>query len=426
MTTQVEMKAGGGSTADADISEFLEACGIDVKAILKKKNQEAFNVLENKRFAEAALDFPWPDSCFHEMDSKEVREVGVFFALAGVRNIDTIENTFYVNWLKRHVEFKPARAELKGLLQTRATTVQDNLIEFRPEVTIENSSANDWSTGWHNFRLFYNVKRNFFFIEMSFESGSTMKEELELQNFPFDVQDLCLTARINPWTPSHEIKLVPPLSGKPIVELQIESQAQEFQVHTETVVEFLELDPKNSTTGNAYDLVKVRVKVKRRWEHYVFRLCAVLSIVTLSGCLAFTMDQSEDYPDMCAYLSTSMLTVVAFMFVVSSTLPAIPYLTFLDMFVNSLLFFVLIQMFLLALMSFEDIHLTSRNCLNISLITWVSIHVVFMIMSYIVRKKECKKLTMTSRELQQNQGGATQSYYFDYKLIEKPDYYASA
>merc|ERR1719357_1110593 len=114
------------------------------------------------------------------------------------------------------------------------------------------------------------------------------------------------------------------------------------------------------------------------------------------------------------------------MFVVSSTLPAIPYLTFLDMFVNSLLFFVLIQMFLLALMSFEDIHLTSRNCLNISLITWVSIHVVFMIMSDIVRKKECKKLTMTSRELQQNQGGATQSYYFDYKLIEKPDYYASA
>merc|ERR1719419_955048 len=109
--------------------------------------------------------------------------------------------------------------------------------------------------------------------------------------------------------------------------------------------------------GRTYDVVHIRCKASRRWEHYIFRLCAVLSIVTLSGSLGFTMDDSEDYPDMCAYLSTSMLTVVAFMFVVSSTLPAIPYLTFLDGFVTSLLMFVLMQMILLALMSFESIHL---------------------------------------------------------------------
>jgi len=424
---QIEMKqdSAGGSSFDEDITDFCIECGVDVDGILEKKNREAFNVLENRAFAEAALDFPWPDSCFHEMDSKEVREVGVSFALSGVRNIDTIENTFYVNWLRRHVEFKPSRAELKSLLQTRATTVQDNLVEFRPEVTIENASANDWESGWHEFKLWFNVKRNFFFIEMVFESGSTMKEELELASFPFDVQDLCLTARINPWTPSHEIKLVPPFSGKPCVELHIDSQSQEFKIHPKTVIEFLELDPKNSTQNETFDVVKIRVKVKRRWEHYIFRLCAVLSIVTLSGCLAFTMDDGEDYPDMCAYLSTSMLTVVAFMFVVSSTLPAIPYLTFLDSFVNALLLFVLVQMFLLALMSFDDIKLSSTTCLHISLISWGSIHLVFGVAACFVRTKECRKLSMNSNELKER-AGFESAYSFDYKLIEKPDYYASA
>jgi len=170
----------------------------------------------------------------------------------------------------------------------------------------------------------------------------------------------------------------------------------DFQLHDEAIVEVLK--------GRwGWDVINIRLKVKRRWQHYVYRLCGILSLVTLTGCLGFRVDLEDSFDSATGYLSTVLLTVVAFMFVVHSTLPPIPYLTFLDCFIFAMLMYVLAQMALLLLFSF-GVNFSETFAFWLSIGTWIFMHLVFVIWGYWCGEYENKKLSMNTQQLNQHMG----------------------
>ena len=55
---------------------------------------------------------------------------------------------------------------------------------------------------------------------------------------------------------------MPPLSGRKFA-LQIDSDSQEFQIHPNLIIEYLELDPANSSMGRTYDIVHVNTAFQK-------------------------------------------------------------------------------------------------------------------------------------------------------------------
>jgi len=166
----------------------------------------------------------------------------------------------------------------------------------------------------------------------------------------------------------------------------------DFVLHDNCIVEYLEGEGK-------WDVINIRLKAIRRWEHYVYRLCGILSLVTLTGAIGFRIDLEDGFNDATAYFSTVLLTVVAFMFVVHTTLPAIPYLTILDCFIYAMLVYVLAQMLLLTLFSF-DLDIKESFAFWLSVVVWIVIHVIFAFVGCKASRFELEKLSMNTEELQ--------------------------
>lgn len=113
------------------------------------------------------------------------------------------------------------------------------------------------------------------------------------------------------------------------------------------------------------------------------------------------MDLEENFPDAAAFLSTCLLTIVAFMFVVQQTLPSIPYLTLLDGFVYSMLMMVGFQIFLLNLSAVDSIEFGDNTLVWLSLGAWAVIHFFFFVLAYTKQKREMRKLKMNGEEVRQ-------------------------
>jgi len=216
----------------------------------------------------------------------------------------------------------------------------------------------------------------------------TFQETFELQSFPFDVQDL----NIKMTGPRVQCcNLVPDkMKPKPIC-LGVSLFSETDWVYESTMCEFF--------NDEGFSEVHLHIKTSRRWQHYFYRIYSILTLCALSGVLTFSFDIEENYTDAVGYMSTCLLTVVAFMFIVSSTIPPIPYLTFLDALVFITLTFVFMLLFVLALFKIENHGMSESGVLQGSIITWGAIQVIFVIASIYLKRKEKKKLQMGTREL---------------------------
>jgi len=216
----------------------------------------------------------------------------------------------------------------------------------------------------------------------------SFQETFELGSFPFDVQDLNIKMS-GPRVATCNLR--PDKMRPRPINLNVSLFSETDWVYESTVCEFF------NDMGNAQ--VHLHIKVSRRWQHYFYRIYSILTLCALSGVLTFSFDIEEEYTDAVGYMSTCVLTVVAFMFVVSSTLPPIPYLTFLDGIVFITLAFVFMLLFVLGLFRIDGLKLDENKVLMGSLITWALIQVILIIASIYLKRKEKKKLQMGTKEL---------------------------
>ncbi len=147
-----------------------------------------------------------------------------------------------------------------------------------------------------------------------------------LESFPFDTESL-------------EVFVVPFLDERQTMTLEYDRQVA--GVGTEPFVELAQwkilglqgTDQRHTigTTGKTISELEIDVVVQRRYRYYIWKVFLPLLAMVAIAYSAFWIKTSDYYTQISITL-TAILTEIAFLFAISSSLPKVPYLTFIDAF----------------------------------------------------------------------------------------------
>ncbi|KAK3580219.1 hypothetical protein CHS0354_018002 [Potamilus streckersoni] len=195
---------------------------------------------------------------------------------------------------------------------------------WNPKLYIENALGDPKEHIRH--RLIYNDKGEAYIYQKRIVKGTFM-ENLELNDFPFDVQDLTITVASE--LPSNEVELVVDPSEHHVVNRQsfVDEQEWHLYIHTECSRKELVIDQADNSVKRAS--LSVKCRAARRPGYFVWNIFLVTFLICSLAFATFSVDKS--LPQNRLQLSfTLVLTAVAFKSVVNSSLPRISYLTYMD------------------------------------------------------------------------------------------------
>jgi hypothetical protein len=143
----------------------------------------------------------------------------------------------------------------------------------------------------------------------------------------------------------------------------------------------------------------VNLKVVRRYRPYVERVMFMMCTICATMFTLFALDPVDGAGDRLSNAFGLLLAGMVFMFVVSSQLPNVPYLTILDKYIYAVFFFMLVIAIECAVVQlYENAHHLDSLMFKISVCVFAGMHVFFVIVSFFARKFELKKLDWTSED----------------------------
>ena len=149
--------------------------------------------------------------------------------------------------------------------------------------------------------------------------------------FPFDCQDLSCIIEERTTTGTKCIFL-PELRKPKFGSIDPRySVIDEWDLET-AVLEFGDTANALSRSKSSYAMIVLRLKVKRRWKVFFANIVFLMACISLLGLTSFALTE-EDLGDRLNLLITLILTAVAFGFIVTMSLPNVPYLTYLDQYI---------------------------------------------------------------------------------------------
>ncbi|XP_045177557.2 cys-loop ligand-gated ion channel-like isoform X6 [Mercenaria mercenaria] len=252
----------------------------------------------------------------HRAGKVKVEIVVQFFK---VGEIDTLKEQFNADVI---VKAKWREPTLDGQ-QTTADAI-DFARLWSPKLYIENSLGDPKEQIRH--RIIYNEKGEAFIYEKRVAKGTFM-ENLELDDFPFDVQDLTITVASE--LPISECELVEDKDEHHVVNRQsfVDEQEWHLYVHTECNKKELVIDQVDNSVKRS--ALSVKCRAARRPGYFVWNIFMITFLICSLAFATFSVE--KDLPQNRLQLSfTLVLTAVAFKSVVNSSLPRISYLTYMD------------------------------------------------------------------------------------------------
>ncbi|XP_070187244.1 cys-loop ligand-gated ion channel-like isoform X2 [Littorina saxatilis] len=214
------------------------------------------------------------------------------------------------------------------LAQSMGNIQQGDIVEpsryWNPKLYIENAYGDPKEQFRH--RVMFNEKGEAFISEKRTVKGTFM-ENLELDDFPFDVQDLTITVASE--FPASEVELVEDSENRHMVNKQsfVDEQEWHLYCHTECTKWELKIDPVDEAAKRS--AISVKCRAARRPGYFVWNIFMVTFLICSLSFATFSVD--KQYPQNRLQLSfTLMLTSVAFKSVVNQSLPRISYLTYMD------------------------------------------------------------------------------------------------
>jgi len=248
-----------------------------------------------------------------------------------------------------------------------------------------------------------------YFIRGKLEIELMLSEELELQSFPFDCQDLSVVMREE--TRDVRIVFVPEMR-----KLAFGSIDPRFSVICEwdmesARIEFGSSNPKSSRAGSKYPTMILRFKMQRRWQVFMWNIVLMMMLIEFLTLTAFALNiEDGEAADRMGLCMIMVLTAIAFLQIVKSRLPMLPYLTILDWYIySSYLFLVGVMVETSALHSLYqnsqekggDFNANEKDEILLWFGLWylVVYHLAFGIAAVFIRKKEKAKLVMNSDQI---------------------------
>ncbi|KAL3311863.1 hypothetical protein Ciccas_009553 [Cichlidogyrus casuarinus] len=226
-----------------------------------------------------------------------------------------------------------------------------------------------------------------FLVEKRRVSGIFL-ENLELDHFPFDVQDLTITVASNLSTA--EIRLVNDpdephrINKQSFVAEQSLKDEQEWYLYKHIETEQHELTHEYAEPGSFRPALSVKCRAARRPAYFIWNIFLVTFLICSLSLVTFAVDQNQ--PQSRLQLTfTLVLTLVAFKFVVNQCLPKISYLTYLDKYVISSLFILTIVCLwhgLVAVINMTDTK--ERYVISFIALAYMAYNISFILMIYCV------------------------------------------
>ncbi|XP_060553405.1 gamma-aminobutyric acid receptor subunit beta-like isoform X2 [Ruditapes philippinarum] len=163
------------------------------------------------------------------------------------------------------------------------------------------------------------------------------KENLELEHFPVDVQDL--TISISTERSDKEVDLIEDQTSLSSINTKaFMDQEWSLYKHIETSRDFTTVEYCSSTV---HPIVHAQCRVARKMGYFVWNIIFIMLLIISLTFAAYTIEHAN--ADRINVTITLFLTAVAFKLVVKQSLPTISYLTYLDVYVIAALIFLGLQ-----------------------------------------------------------------------------------
>ena len=357
---------------------------------------------------------------------KKARTKKILFLEIKIKRISAIDTTketfrcrfhYYLTWLASFEEYTSFQSDrdqyvpewIPKIELVNAAEVHEN---FRgSNYTIKSRKSVGFNDEWRIHEKYLGFdgcdgKWN----RVRFEADVTFAEELELEAFPFDCQDLSIYMKVEKdCIDSCDIVAFPREGDFCLLDPQF-SVLSEWYLEN-LVTEFGFTDPLKSKSLRCYSIVSVHIKASRRWETHVGMIIVTFCMFSL-GLGTFSQGVGADQlGERLGFCVTFLLADVATMQFMFGHLPLIPYWTILDFYIySSFIFLFLITIWSClagAIDRFEEIDSDGRNSdSRDSIAFWVfttihiTLHVAYVSFSIYYRARERSKLNMTSAELE--------------------------
>ena len=240
------------------------------------------------------------------------RPVSLEFFIINVRNVDSVAETFEVDYYLNALWNEPA-------VQSEPT---DWTAAWNPMV----DSVNAVNPGkqWETFRLVRAGR-----VKMEARFASTYNAPMDLRKFPFDRQVLPIVIESSKY---HADELRFGYEGESDVKREV---ALNPEIHlpewTIDAVRVRERTSHLSFEGTDWSQFRIELLVSRNYGFYVWRVFMIQILIVMLGFLVHLADPLA-FGDRMSFSLTLFLAAVAFSFITAGLIPRISYLTLLDIF----------------------------------------------------------------------------------------------
>ncbi|XP_060608435.1 gamma-aminobutyric acid receptor subunit rho-1-like isoform X2 [Ruditapes philippinarum] len=252
---------------------------------------------------------------------RSARNVYVKVNFLKVTDIDTIKEVFHADVLVKVRWREPSLDNAKDL------SVSDFSKFWNPKIVISNSAPSATCKTWRSVNL---AKDGEAFILEKFRVKGVFAENLELHDFPFDVQDLSIV--VSSELDDDDVDIIEDNEEVSAVNVLCFVDDTEWTVRDFVYSEPRQFNKEIAETQFKNPALLVKCVATRNAGFFLYNIILIMTMISTLSLTTFAVDKSLIQNRLqLAFIIT--LTGVTFKMVSNQSLPKIPYLTHLDRFI---------------------------------------------------------------------------------------------
>jgi len=331
------------------------------------------------------------------------------FAIKNISDIDTQLQRFkvrYVTYMFLHLsesEYKQMMDLSEEFVVHTPQVMPYNVIEAEHIDPVYTTEGSPWRFAVSRDQKAYAAKR--------WHTVATFSEPFELENFPFDVQAMQMQLNIETWNRAGK-EMFEGMRLYTRNEFRKDRKAYDCEFGRMPGIEYVTyfVEPqgeysilKEYTTCSIkyhsdYHKVIITLWCRRHWQFYAWRMLLVLLLITLATSAAPVF---LDFDNAYTFVGQSLLTTVAYLYIVSSYLPVLKTNTLLDFYIyGSVLFCFFMHLELVIMQSkaaLDDDNISDEIkfdllAMNFGILAFVNL--CFLIRCIYAYRQESKKLIL--------------------------------
>ena len=360
------------------------------------------------------------------------REIGMYMYLRALTDINGVDQSFKVKYYL-YTMWAPTRQEYLASMKDPAHYRPEFLPELRPQNMISSDvheaiNERDPEAVIHllknGVRDIWGQKvtlpKNHVLFGRCTLSLDLLSVGFDMKDFPFDYQHLHMVFEAD--ENSTQVILVPSFLYYPSrnsLDIEVGTLASDLVYRLlDPVIEFdsYDLDYNyqiDEASDDAWSTATFTLKVERKWSGYFWRILFLIALLEVMNICIFFLDNFNDTGNRFSVTVTILLAMVAFQYVVSGSMPAIPYLSYADKYVLFSFIYVFAVIIYICIGA-ADAGLASKNGFSgeplidrrtdsiiglVFLGAWFVKQIIFVVYAIYSRLKSSKYLPLTYGEL---------------------------